>query len=69
MRNQALALQREEKIRARFTELRNERRLLVEAIIAQLASEFDYEHRTIQAILYGEYDRARARRTTVKKTK
>lgn len=61
MRNASLQAAYEAELRAEFNLLKAQRMYTVEYIIKKLAAKYFKTERAIQCVLYGQYDRDRAR--------
>jgi hypothetical protein len=61
-RNQALRSRRDLQIKDEFMKLSEPRKFRTEYIVLQLSQKYFLAERTIQAIIWGEYERAEERR-------
>lgn len=55
-------LQKEENIRKRFKSLAAQKKYSLDYMLEMIASEFYLSTRTIQAIIYGEYEKRREKK-------
>lgn len=59
MRIQELQIRREEKIKQAYAKLKKQNKYTPAYIFTELRKQFDLSERTIEAIIYGEYDARR----------